>query len=207
MEPRNRKRFRGFRPPARHGIEVLTISGSRMPQRLSTESRKRMRFIATLIIPAAIMVGSTGIAAASDWTGVAQCESGGNWSINTGNGFYGGLQFSQSTWEAYGGLEYASRADLASRAQQEIVAERTLAGQGVGAWPVCGQYLREGDTVGAPSTSGAHAAEPDDGTYTVKSGDTLSAIAYSYGTTVEALASANHIGNPDVIHVGQVLTI
>ena len=72
-------------------------------------------------------------AADHNWDGVAQCESSGNWSINTGNGYYGGLQFSQSTWVAYGGLAYASRADLASKDAQIAVAERTLDGQGIGA--------------------------------------------------------------------------
>src|SRR3954447_2361798 len=72
-----------------------------------------------------------------DWSAVAACESGGDWSINTGNGFYGGLQFTQSTWLAFGGGAYASRADLASREQQIAIAEKVLAGQGWGAWPVC----------------------------------------------------------------------
>lgn len=76
-----------------------------------------------------------------DWSGVAACESGGNWQINTGNGFYGGLQFTQSTWLAYGGAQYAVRADLATQAEQELVADRVLVAQGIGAWPVCGRYL------------------------------------------------------------------
>ena len=73
-----------------------------------------------------------------NWDAVAQCESGGNWQINTGNGYYGGLQFSQGTWAAYGGTKYATRADLASRSAQIAVAEQVLGGQGIGAWPVCG---------------------------------------------------------------------
>ena len=75
---------------------------------------------------------------AVNWDAIAQCESGGNWSINTGNGYYGGLQFSQQTWEAYGGLTYAPRADLASRGAQIAVAEKVYAAGGLGAWPVCG---------------------------------------------------------------------
>ena len=75
---------------------------------------------------------------AVNWDAIAQCESGGNWSINTGNGYYGGLQFSQQTWEANGGLTYAPRADLASRAAQIAVAEKVYAAGGLGAWPVCG---------------------------------------------------------------------
>jgi hypothetical protein len=76
-----------------------------------------------------------------DWDAVAQCESGGNWSINTGNGFYGGLQFTSSTWLAFGGGVYATRADLAARAQQIAIAEKVLAAQGPGAWPTCGRSL------------------------------------------------------------------
>jgi hypothetical protein len=76
-----------------------------------------------------------------DWDAVAQCESGGNWSINTGNGYYGGLQFSASTWQGFGGAQYAPRADLATREQQIAVAEQVLAAQGKGAWPTCGRNL------------------------------------------------------------------
>jgi hypothetical protein len=79
--------------------------------------------------------------ATHDWTGVALCESGGNWSINTGNGYYGGLQFSPSTWAAFGGLTLAPRADLATPTQQIAVAEKVLAAQGPGAWPTCGLNL------------------------------------------------------------------
>ncbi|AZG48696.1 transglycosylase family protein [Gordonia insulae] len=76
--------------------------------------------------------------AAGNWDAVAQCESGGNWSTNTGNGYYGGLQFSQSTWEANGGSGNAANA---SREEQIRVAENVLATQGPGAWPVCGANL------------------------------------------------------------------
>lgn len=85
----------------------------------------------------------------TNWDAIAQCESGGNWAINTGNGFYGGLQFQQSTWQEFGGLAYALRADLATREQQITVAENVLAVQGIGAWPVCGAHANdpEGSTV------------------------------------------------------------
>ncbi|MFF9146294.1 transglycosylase family protein [Streptomyces sp. NPDC014861] len=85
--------------------------------------------------------GTASAATASEWDRVAQCESGGNWSINTGNGYYGGLQFSASTWAAYGGTAYASTANQASKSQQIAVAEKVLAGQGKGAWPSCGVGL------------------------------------------------------------------
>ena len=74
----------------------------------------------------------------ANWSAIAACESGGNWSANTGNGFYGGLQFTEQTWVAYGGGRYAPSANLATPAQQIAVAQRVLAGQGIGAWPVCG---------------------------------------------------------------------
>lgn len=71
------------------------------------------------------------------WDALAQCEAGGNWSINTGNGYYGGVQFNQDTWERNGGLRYAERADLATREEQIAIAEVTRARQGWGAWPTC----------------------------------------------------------------------
>ncbi|CAM3979638.1 hypothetical protein SMNI109538_23360 [Smaragdicoccus niigatensis] len=77
----------------------------------------------------------------SNWDALAQCEATGNWQINSGNGFYGGLQFTQGTWQAYGGGAYAPRADLASRDQQIAIAERVLNGQGWGAWPACSGKL------------------------------------------------------------------
>ncbi|MEU3828122.1 LysM peptidoglycan-binding domain-containing protein [Streptomyces sp. SID486] len=100
--------------------------------------------------------GNASAATTSEWDAVAQCESGGNWSINTGNGYYGGLQFSASTWAAYGGTQYAATADKASQAQQIAVAEKVLAAQGKGAWPVCGTGLSSatggGSAPSAPST-------------------------------------------------------
>jgi len=77
----------------------------------------------------------------SDWDRLAQCEAGGNWHINTGNGYYGGLQFNAGTWRAYGGNEFAPLPHQATREQQIAVAERTLAGQGWGAWPACSARL------------------------------------------------------------------
>ncbi|MEY9488153.1 transglycosylase family protein [Streptomyces calvus] len=96
--------------------------------------------------------GNASAATASEWDAVAQCESGGNWSINTGNGYYGGLQFSASTWAAYGGTAYAASADQATKAQQIEIAEKVLAGQGKGAWPVCGTGLSSTPYSGGGST-------------------------------------------------------
>ncbi|MEU6354713.1 transglycosylase family protein [Streptomyces sp. NPDC047072] len=86
------------------------------------------------------LLGATGASAATGttWDQVANCESGGSWSENAGNGYYGGLQVSQENWEKYGGLQYAETADLASRNQQIAVAEKILADQGIAAWPTCG---------------------------------------------------------------------
>lgn len=111
----------------------------------------------TLGTSAVITASQTASAASvSTWDRVAQCESGGNYSINTGNGFFGGLQFTQSTWKAYGGLAFASRADLAAKSEQIKVAERVLTTgfnghrpQGPGAWPVCGS--RAGLKAGTPA--------------------------------------------------------
>ncbi|MDZ7882337.1 MAG: transglycosylase family protein [Mycobacterium sp.] len=75
------------------------------------------------------------------WDALAGCESGGNWAINTGNGYYGGVQFDQNTWERQGGLRYAQRADLATREEQIAIAEVTRARQGWGAWPTCSSRL------------------------------------------------------------------
>ncbi|MGW2822020.1 transglycosylase family protein [Streptomyces sp. NPDC001443] len=111
-----------------------------------------------------IGAGSAQAADVDTWSKVAACESSGNWGINTGNGYYGGLQFTRSTWEAYGGTAYARRADLATRDQQIAVAERVLKGQGPGAWPVCSVragLARGGDTPDihpAGTTSGRTAA-------------------------------------------------
>lgn len=93
---------------------------------------------ALTLAPMGAFAATASAEGAHNWDAVAQCESGGDWAINTGNGYYGGLQFSQSTWEANGGVGVASDA---SREEQIRVAENVLGTQGVGAWPVCGQYL------------------------------------------------------------------
>ncbi len=95
------------------------------------------------------VLGGTGIALAgqataapdNEWDTVASCESGGNWAINTGNGYQGGLQFAPSTWSGHGGGEFAPAAHLATKEEQIAVAERVLATQGKGAWPTCGRGL------------------------------------------------------------------
>lgn len=107
-----------------------------------------------------IGAGAAHAASLDVWDKVAACESTDNWKINTGNGYYGGLQFSQSTWVAYGGRQYAPRADLASRSEQIAVAEKVLDAQGPGAWPVCSGEagLTRGAAHPAHTTQTAHTA-------------------------------------------------
>ncbi|MEV0253889.1 transglycosylase family protein [Streptomyces sp. NPDC050732] len=104
------------------------------------------------------LTGTAGAADVGTWNKVAACESGNNWSINTGNGYFGGLQFKQSTWEAYGGTAYASRADRATKEQQIAVAEKVLDAQGPGAWPVCSTKAGLTRGGGAPDVSPGKAA-------------------------------------------------
>ncbi|WP_405780144.1 transglycosylase family protein [Streptomyces sp. NBC_00859] len=103
------------------------------------------------------LIGATSASAASvsTWDAVAQCESGGNWSTNTGNGYYGGLQFNNSSWAAAGGTQYAPRADLATKGQQIATAEKLLKMQGPGAWSCAGAGNLSNDGVDpGVSTSG-----------------------------------------------------
>ncbi|MEP9414917.1 transglycosylase family protein [Gordonia sp. VNQ95] len=104
--------------------------------------------------------GSAHAASDAEWDQVAQCESGGNWAINTGNGYQGGLQFSPSTWAGHGGTEFAPTANQASREQQIVVAERVLASQGPGAWPTCGTGLSGATPRTAPTTTPRLPAAP-----------------------------------------------
>ena len=108
----------------------------------------------------AITAGSAD-AAGTVWDRVAQCESGGNWRINTGNGYYGGLQFSAQTWRGFGGTRFAPYAHQATREQQIVIAQATLRVQGPGAWPVCsrraGLTRTNGLAVGTSATTAAPA--------------------------------------------------
>ena len=207
-----------------------------MSQHIST-TRARTR---SLLRGGAVTLGAAAVgisvlaapasAAEHDWSGVAECESGGDWHINTGNGYYGGLQFSSSTWLGFGGGQYAPRADLATPAQQIEIAEKVLDGQGIGAWPTCGKRLTGGTTplpassapAAAPSQSSAPAApsasassaasssaSSSGGTYVVRRGDTLAKIAAAHGTTWRKLhaLNASSVRNPNAIYVGQRLAL
>ena len=112
--------------------------------RHSAKNRMAAKFTAGTVAfgaAAAIMAPTASAAPDSDWDRLAQCEAGGNWHINTGNGYHGGLQFNPQTWQANGGGQFAATADQASREQQIVVAERVLASQGWGAWPACSASL------------------------------------------------------------------
>ncbi|MFD5918467.1 transglycosylase family protein [Kitasatospora sp. NPDC058201] len=239
-----------------------TTSGTGATKR----NRVRMAVVAGAAVAALPVAGlvtatSASAAPASAWDSVAKCESGGNWSISTGNGFYGGLQFTPSTWKAFGGTAYAAQANQASRAQQIAVAEKVLSSQGPGAWPVCSAkagLARGGapaavDTAApapkaqqpakeqpakpaakpaakpqqaqdqkpqsrkAPAQEAAKPARPaasekntGGGSYTVRSGDTLSGIAAKFGTDATSLHAKNARaigGNPNLIFPGQTLTV
>jgi LysM repeat protein len=182
--------------------------------------------IAGIAVGAPLAIAATP-ASATNWDAIAQCESGGNWSTNTGNGFYGGLQFTQSTWKAYGG---SGSAQNASREEQIAVAERVLQGQGIHAWPVCGKKgggssapkathksttTKKSATskkstapkkAAAPAATGVASSNPA-GDYTVVAGDTLSKIAKQFnvqgGYQKLQELNAKYIPNPDLILVGQ----
>jgi nucleoid-associated protein YgaU len=136
------------------------------------------------------LIGATSSSAAdvSTWDAVAQCESGGNWSINTGNGYYGGLQFSQSSWEAAGGTQYAARADLATKGQQIATAEKLLAMQGPGAWACAGA---------GNLTSGGSAANVDTSSSNSSSaGSSSSNSSSSSSSSSSSDASSSHTSAP-----------
>lgn len=151
------------------------------------------------------------------WDKLAQCESTGNWAINTGNGFSGGLQFTPGTWRAFGGTDVAHHA---SREEQIVVAERVLAKQGWGAWPACSRKLGLSGTPpkikvapqATPGTSKKATATAADGgrTVKVKPGDTLAKIAEANDVDGgwERLQEINpDLDNPNHIAVGHVINL
>jgi resuscitation-promoting factor RpfA len=173
-------------------------------------------------------------AATTVWDKVAKCESGNRWHIATGNGYYGGLQFSSSTWKAFGGRKYGSQAHRASKAEQIAIARRVLAGQGPGAWPTCSRRAGltkangKADKKAVPSTnpgvSKAKSTKPvvkKKPAVKAKStaikrikvirGDTLVKIANRYNVKGgwRGLWNLNKktLKNPNRIYVGQVLRV
>jgi nucleoid-associated protein YgaU len=204
---------------------------------IRTAARRGMTVAA--ISAAGVALSATGANAAtttSTWDALAQCESGGNWATNTGNGYSGGLQFSQSTWAAHGGTGSAA---TASREQQIAVAEQVQASQGWGAWPACAAKLglsggggatapqsvpvqsvpvtqapvTRAPVAQAPVAAPQHAAAPalSGETYTLEAGDTLSTVAQKLGIQGgwEKLADANlaTIADPNLVFAGQVIQL
>jgi len=203
----------------------MSYRGKHRKQSAVTRNIARV-VVAGVAVGAPLAIATSPAQASSvNWDAIAQCESGGNWAINTGNGFYGGLQFTLSTWRAYGGTGYPNQN---SRETQIAVAERVLQGQGIGAWPVCG--ARGGSTtnykvqsapkpqaapkvVAAPKAAPAPAPAPvvttGNGDYTVVAGDTLSAIAEKLNVSGgwQGLFDKNRstVANADLIFPGQKL--
>ncbi|GAA2337621.1 transglycosylase family protein [Saccharopolyspora halophila] len=191
----------------------------------SNAKRNFARFaVAGAVVAAPVAVAAP--ANAADWDMLAKCESSGDWSTNTGNGFYGGLQFTPSTWSAFGGNQYASSAHLATREQQIAVAEKVLAAQGENAWPACSAKLNwtsgSTDTSSQTSTSQQStetqtetktetqsSVKASGGDYTVKPGDTLSKIAQAYGVDYQSIYqdNSNLLSDPNLIFPGQQLDI
>ncbi|MFI8829217.1 transglycosylase family protein [Streptomyces sp. NPDC053431] len=152
-----------------------------------------------------VVFGSTSSASAASaetWDRVAECESSGNWQINTGNGYYGGLQFTQATWGEFGGLKYAARADLASREQQIEIAEAVLAVQGPGAWPVCS--ARAGLTQDSQAGQRFLAEETSQpgSTITGFSQPTNGEITTQYGIAGSMWSSGHHTGVDFAVPMG-----
>jgi len=112
-------------------------------------------FVASATAVTGVALTPPAEAAVGVWDRVAACESGGNWAINTGNGYFGGLQFSQTTWRGFGGLRYAPAASRASKAGQIAIAQRVLTVQGSGAWPVCSRKAGLTRANGGAATSAA----------------------------------------------------
>jgi hypothetical protein len=188
---------------------------------------------AAVLSPLAVMAtaGEASAAGSGVWDRIAKCESGGNWHINTGNGYYGGLQFSAGTWRAYGGTAYAATADRAGRSEQIAVATKVQRAQGWGAWPTCsakaGAYgtapqattkvkpakratTHTGRTHSRTKAKAKAKTQTQVGRYVVKPGDTLSGIAAAHHTAWKKLYAANRSvvgGDPNRIVPGQRLAL
>ena len=181
----------------------------------TSRGRKHARLAVGLTVAGvagtAALLGPASAAQASsvNWDAIAQCESGGNWSINTGNGFYGGLQFTKGTWRAYGGTKYASTANKASRSEQIAIAEKVLRGQGIGAWPVCGKkggsskHYKGTNTSGSKShKSSAHKSS----THKSRSVTHKSTKKSTTAPKVARSASVKAIGKTYVVRSGDTLS-
>ena len=211
-----RGRHRAARRPGRVGRAALAVVAAGAP-----------------VVPAALLAAPAAHAD-TDWDALAQCESGGNWSINTGNGFGGGLQFTDSTWRAFGG---SGQPEDASRSEQIPVAERVKAEQGMNAWPTCSKKTGNTDSSantesdsGSSSSSDSESSDSSDSegvrssastekpaqpvapaapgaAHTVAAGETLSSIAAANGVSWQSVAQRNALADPDSLSVGQQLAL
>jgi LysM repeat protein len=159
----------------------------------------------------AALLGPASAAQASsvNWDAVAQCESGGNWSISTGNGFYGGLQFTRGTWKAYGGTKYAGTANQASRSEQIAIAEKVLRGQGIGAWPVCGRKGGSSKHYSGTNTGGSHSTRSTHATSSHRSKSVThraTKVTPRKATHVTRATSVKATGNTYVVRSGDTLS-
>jgi LysM repeat protein len=139
-----------------------------------------------------------------NWDVVAKCESGGRWHINTGNGYYGGLQFSRSTWKSNGGGKYAPTADKATKAEQIAIANKLYSKRGLSPWPTCGKKAGVYKTT---TTTKKKKVKATGKTYVIRSGDTLASIARKYKVkggwrTLYAL-NKDKLRSPGLIFPGQ----
>ncbi|TQC43631.1 resuscitation-promoting factor [Rhodococcus sp. WS4] len=154
-------------------------------------------------VATALLALAAGIASAAphDWDEVAECESGGDWTTDTGNGFYGGLQFTPETWKANGGTGDPSEA---SEAEQIRVAENVLKTQGPGAWPVCGQYLKKGGTapVEVPKPTPAPAIKPPEPVEAPDLAETPDVVETpDLAETPDAVETPGTVETPDPVEV------
>lgn len=175
-----------------------------MPPAHTRLARRAAGVGAGVIVAAAAGVATSSSASAdTNWDAIAQCESGGNWSTSTGNGFYGGLQFTSSTWQANGGGAYSSSASGATREQQIAVAERVLASQGIGAWPACGP---RGGTSGASVSRSTTRTAPAKATTTTTRKATVTKKTTASKATVKKTTTSTKPANTVAVS-GQTLTV
>ncbi|BFO22192.1 hypothetical protein SHKM778_85800 [Streptomyces sp. KM77-8] len=145
--------------------------------------------------------GAASAAEGLNWDKVAECESGGSWSQNSGNGYYGGLQLTQGDWEKYGGLDYATSPDQASRGQQIAVAEKILDDQGVGAWRTCG--LLAGLDKGSPAADGDTGVGGDSGSGASDSYESSGSSSSSPSPSTSPSSSATTEEGLDLLGAGR----
>ncbi|RAK34553.1 LysM domain-containing protein [Actinoplanes lutulentus] len=178
--------------------------------RIGRRTRLALGLLTVGVTGAGVLLAPASPASAArqvNWDVVAKCESGGRWHINTGNGYYGGLQFSRSTWKANGGGKYASTANKATKAEQIKIANKLFKKRGLKPWPVCGKK----PGVYKKASPGKKTPAVTKGTYVVHSGDTLASIAKKYkvkgGWRGLYKLNKDRLDSPSMIFPGQRLRL